>query len=441
MRFSLRYQLLVPLTLLLAGLMGVCTWTALDSAKLARRRIAEQIDGVAQTMSEANFPLTEHILEMMQGLSGADYLVIEADGRRIATFSGEPDHLPQPGATKDPLGDRVHVGGRTFFCRGVLLKRQIPVSTLYILYPESLLDEAIRDAVRPSLVLGASAGLAALIFTVIVGQRLVRRTRELERRTRQIAAGDFSPMPLPEPNDELRDLAKAVNEMAQKLAQYQDAVTRSEQVRLLGQVSGGLAHQLRNAVTGAKLAVQLHAQSCTGGDGEALAVAERQLSRMAADLQRFFDVGRAGRTREPCSLRDLIDDAVALLGPQCRHANIELKWTSPDDDVQVSGDSGQLGHVILNVLSNAVEAVGANGAVEVRLHRDKTAVIEVIDTGHGPPAELAARIFDPFVTGKPEGVGLGLAVAKQVIEAHCGTIQWRRDGEKTCFRLELPTQE
>ena len=73
--------------------------------------------------------------------------------------------------------------------------------------------------------------------------------------------------------DELRDLARSVNEMAARLAQFQEAVGRTERMRLLGQVSGGLAHQLRNAVTGAKLAVQLHAQSCADGDAEALEVA------------------------------------------------------------------------------------------------------------------------------------------------------------------------
>ena len=60
------------------------------------------------------------------------------------------------------------------------------------------------------------------------------------------------------------------------------------------------------------------------------------------------------------------------------------------------------------------------------------------DSGPGPAPEVAARLFEPFVTGKPEGVGLGLAVARQVAEAHGGTIGWRRDGNLTCFAIELP---
>jgi nitrogen-specific signal transduction histidine kinase len=68
-------------------------------------------------------------------------------------------------------------------------------------------------------------------------------------------------------------------------------------------------------------------------------------------------------------------------------------------------------------------------------------VLLVEDSGPGPPAEVADRLFEPFVTSKPEGVGLGLAVARQVAEAHGGTIGWRREGDRTCFRIELPLEQ
>ena len=230
--------------------------------------------------------------------------------------------------------------------------------------------------------------------------------------------------------------------MAAKLAQLQDAVARSERGRLLGQVSGGLAHQMRNAVTGAKLAVQLHAQSCTGGDAEALEVADAQLSRMAADLQRFFDLGRDGAKRLPCSLAELVDETVALLGPQCRHAHTGLNWQPPARELVVIGDRGQLGHLVLNLVANAVEAAGPGGTVEVRLvERGAKCILEVSDSGPGPPSGIAARLFEPFVTGKPEGIGLGLAVARQVAAAHGGSIDWSRQDSRTVFRVEFPVEK
>ena len=65
-------------------------------------------------------------------------------------------------------------------------------------------------------------------------------------------------------------------------------------------------------------------------------------------------------------------------------------------------------------------------------------VVDITDSGAGPPPEVARRLFEPFVTGKPEGVGLGLAVARQVAEAHGGSISWSRSPAGTCFHIELP---
>jgi signal transduction histidine kinase len=356
--------------------------------------------------------------------------------------------LPPPATDGDDwqhlsLDQRVTVAGQTYLCNGVRLQRHPHEgSTLYIFYPESLWRDALWGAVLPSLVLGAFAGVAALVLTVALGRRLSRRIKELGRRTRLIAAGDFSPMPLPGGDDELRELGRSVNEMAQRLAQYEETVKRTERLRLLGQVSGGLAHQLRNGVAGARLAVQVHAREVNGhADTEALNVALRQLALVEMHLKRFLGLGRTtDMRREPCPLAAVLGETAALLRPQCRHAHIDLRCELPADAGQtVLGDATQLGHLFLNVLTNAIEAAGAGGTVEVRLSaRDGRAVVEILDSGPGPSAEVAARLFEPFVTGKPEGVGLGLAVARQVAEAHGGGITWRRADGRTCFEIVLP---
>jgi signal transduction histidine kinase len=253
---------------------------------------------------------------------------------------------------------------------------------------------------------------------------------------------------LPRRDDEIRDLARSVNEMAGQLSQLQKTVLQTERLRLLGQVSGGLAHQMRNGLTGARLAVQLYLREMNdSNDPSALEVALRQLTLLEAHVKRFLDLGRADTScREPCDLTVLVGEAVELVLPRCRHANIELSWSPPAlarSATQLAADPGQLAGVLFNLLGNAIEAIGEGGRVEVRLGRSEQGDrlwLEVSDTGPGPPPEIADRLFDPFVTGKPEGVGLGLAMARQVIQAHGGQITWsRRDGH-TCFRCELPAR-
>jgi len=464
MRWSIRYQLLLPLFILLLGVVGISTWTALTAAGRARQDIENDVRNIGHMLS--GFPglrLNRTVLDHMKRLTGAEFHLVDARELVPSDSTHAPSTLPAgtlPESALPPadvvvddwqklrLGPPVDVAGQRYLGSGVQLRSG---GTLYIFYPERLWREALWAAVEPSLVLGLVGGAVSLLVAVAVSQRLGRRIQALERRTRQIAAGDFSPMPLPRRNDELRDLSQSVNDMAQQLAQLQETVRQTERLRLLGQVSGGLAHQLRNGVTGARLAVQLHARSCDGhADAESLDVALRQLDLVEANLKRFLDMGRTDELRrEPCSVAAVITDAVALLRPQCRHAHIDLRWQPPEPAPVIDGDVGQLQHLFLNVLGNAVEAAGPNGSVEVRMAKadggaaangknGKCCVIEVFDSGSGPPPAIAERLFQPFVTGKREGVGLGLAVARQVAEAHGGRIDWRRDNNRTCFRIELP---
>ena len=443
MRLGIRYRLLVPLGLLLAGVVGASLWSARVAARGAEERIATQMRDVSETIGSPNFPLNAPVLGWLKSLSQADYLLVERTGSRIATFPGPDVPIPPEetfvGASEPGLGPPVQVGGVNYRCQRLVLRppHQNAGGVLYIFYPESRLEEAIADAERPSL-LGLGFGLLAVVLTFGIGQRLVGRIRALERRTRLIAGGDFSPAPLPRADDELRDLTASVNEMAARLDRLQQAVERTERVRLSGQLAAGLAHQLRNGITGAKLALQVHMDDHPD-DAEALTVALRQLSVMEANLRRFIDLGRPGPgKRQPCSVTEIIGDLVDGFGPRCKHAGIELVWT-PAVEVTADGDPGQLADLFGNLIGNAIEAVGPTGTVTVTLSAvEATAVVEIADTGPGPPPEVEARLFEPFVTGKPEGIGLGLAVAKHAAEAHGGRLGWRRDAGRTVFRVALP---
>ncbi|WP_439621557.1 ATP-binding protein [Gemmata sp.] len=455
MRLSLRYRLLVPLTLLLLGDAAATAWAAAAAARGAERRLAAQQWAVARTLTEerSTFRMTERVLQQMKGLSGAEFLYVRAGEPSQSTFP-EPQPPPpadvptavQPRADEEhTLGPPVEVANTQYRCLRLPLRPPHPNAggDLYIFYPESLRQTAVSDAVRPLVVLGGLGGLAAFGLAVAFGSRLVGKVRDLDARTRLIAAGDFRPMPLPRSDDELRDLCASVNDMARRLAAFQEELQRDERLRVLGQFSGGLAHQLRNAAAGAKLAIELFLAENPAADPEPLRVALRQLARIEANLRQFLVLGKPPEHgRQPCDLGALLDQAVSLLRPQCQHAGTALAWSPPTEPRVVTGDPAQLSHLFGNVIGNAVEAAGPGGAVTVQLREGAggaPVVVEVIDSGPGPPPGIADRLFEPFVTGRDQGIGLGLAVAKRAAEAHGGRLAWgHRDGT-TVFRIELPT--
>ena len=127
-----------------------------------------------------------------------------------------------------------------------------------------------------------------------------------------------------------------------------------------------------------------------------------------------------------------------LVGPACRHRRVELRVDAADTAVNLPADEEQLRHLLLNLVLNAVEAVPPGGQVRIvsRLSAGEV-VIAIHDTGPGPPAAVADRLFEPFSTGKPEGIGLGLTVARQIAEAHGGSLRFSHDGD-TCFTVTLP---
>jgi signal transduction histidine kinase len=118
---------------------------------------------------------------------------------------------------------------------------------------------------------------------------------------------------------------------------------------------------------------------------------------------------------------------------------VRLTVNCANAPVLVLADLESLRAAILNLATNAIEAAGSGGQVTMTIARAATAaIVEIADTGRGPPVSVADSLFDPFITTKPEGVGLGLALARQVALDHKGSISWRREGGRTVFRLELP---
>ena len=280
-------------------------------------------------------------------------------------------------------------------------------------------------------------------ISVWLAARIGQRVGTVQELLAAIADGQFPESPTadePEPRDELDDLVVSAGRRANQLQELQQTIRDTERVRLLAQLAGGLAHQLRNAVTGARMAVQLHRRGCDQSEDASLDVALRQIELTEQHIRGLLSLSRHEQSpTEPGDVSDIVNEIRQLIDPQCRHTHVELTVAvSTVQGVAVSNAEALRGS-LLNLALNAIEAAGADGRVEIvadNTHHDVT--IEVRDTGDGPPQQVRATLFDPFVTSKPEGVGLGLALARKAVEGLDGNLMWERQDDVTVFRITLP---
>ncbi|MFZ5830466.1 MAG: sensor histidine kinase [Planctomycetota bacterium] len=459
MRWPIRLQMLLPVLLVVVVAIAlVSAASAYFGNRQVRGQQEENLRRVIVTLPDAHFPLTERVLQQMRGLSGAEFVLLSASGELdaatiplSATDLNALQQVPtRPAAELLSASPAIELSSVKYLSRRVPMARR-PYSgepgSLTVLYREDHWRGSARQAAYPAMIAGAISAAAAVLVTSVLAQRFVRPLQRLGDQTALIAAGGFLPVAVPQRNDEIRDLALCINSMTEKLSRYESEVRRSERLATLGQLGAGMAHQLRNGATGARMDIELHQRECTvnGNDGPPLHVALRELRLMESYLQRFLDMGRSRPMHhEKIALTDVVQEAFELVGPACAHHKVDLSFEKPREPLVVCGEVSSLRELTVNLLLNALEAAGRNASagpkVVMALARcgSDRALLQVQDSGSGPSPEVATRIFEPFVSEKPDGTGLGLFVAQQVVEAHRGSITWRRNQGMTCFEVNLP---
>jgi signal transduction histidine kinase len=149
----------------------------------------------------------------------------------------------------------------------------------------------------------------------------------------------------------------------------------------------------------------------------------------------LFHAGEPRYVREEFDLREAIDETIRALAPMARHLGVELVRGAGETPVPANADRAKVRQAIMNLVLNALQASGENGRVEVRA--EPPAAVVVTDRGPGVAPEVEARLFEPFVTGREGGTGLGLAVTRAIARAHGGDVTYTRREERTIFRLLL----
>jgi len=214
---------------------------------------------------------------------------------------------------------------------------------------------------------------------------------------------------------------------------------------VVAQLATGVAHELRNPLTSIKLLVQNGREEIAlrGVPDDDLDVIEHEILRMERSLQAFLEFSRPSQMAHgPVDLAALVDQVFLLVeGRAFEQSVVCVKTSAGGEPLSLDGDRDRIQQLLLNLVLNALDAMPEGGTLEVNLSptNDGHLELRVLDSGPGILPKILPRLFEPFVTSKETGVGIGLLISQRIAREHGGTLSGhnRSDGG-ACFVFRVP---
>ncbi|MCA9065246.1 MAG: HAMP domain-containing histidine kinase, partial [Planctomycetaceae bacterium] len=488
MRWPIRNQILLPFVLLLTITVcltaGVSAWYA---ARHSRQQRMDHLVTIVRSLTDSSFPVTQDIAERIAGLTDGEVIAVDdqqavyastvqTDEKlttqlrqlsvsQVQSNRGNQENAVLETGMRNTAGsgtdERESSSFQTVFWNSsvyrvaVIPRRSLPrPGKLYVLIPEQQLDEVWRQALLMPIGIGAITLVVALAISVFLSRHIAGRIDRVRRLFGAMESGSFQTVDVSGRNDEVRDLLVSANHLSAQLQKLQREIQTTERLNLLSQLSGGLAHQLRNSIAGARLAVQLHQKNC-GQDGDGMletAVAQLRLTeeqvRAVLSLRKSEPLSET-RDQPPAkriAVMLLLQEVADLVRPHCEHRRTRLTVSGDPEICLSSGNVDAFRGALLNLIMNAVEAAGVHGLVEACVHRTAgvepaSVVIEIRDSGPGFSSAVADHVAEAFVTTRPDGIGLGLTIARQAVTQAGGQLTFDRRDEMTIVQVTLPLAE
>ncbi|HLB38452.1 MAG TPA: ATP-binding protein [Gemmatimonadales bacterium] len=303
----------------------------------------------------------------------------------------------------------------------------------------------------------AGAGLLAVLILLTgipAAATVITPLRALATAARQFGEGG-RPQPLPgSGSDEVGVLVQSFNRMAADLGRSRGEIERlhtqdlerAQQLATVGEMATGIAHEIRNPLTGVLGAVELALRRLPEGDSARPLLHEAQtqlkrIERTTTQLLRYARPPELRAVRVDANL--LVDRAVRVVEPQATSRQVRLRGQPAPEPVPVDVDPELMVQVLVNLLLNGIDATPGGGALEAWTSRQATEVrLGVRDTGPGVAPELRAEVFRPFFTTKHQGTGLGLPISQQIVRRHGGSLLLEETpGGGATFIVVLPLAE
>lgn len=317
------------------------------------------------------------------------------------------------------------------------------------------------------LITGAAIALLVIVFSVFMTRRLTHPLVSLTATAEQVKGGDYSQrVKTPQTKDEIGTLAQTFNDMADKIETDMTELRRQDQLRR--DMIANIAHDLVTPLTAIQGFSEAIADEVIADPQARYETAQligrevQRLRRLVSDMQNMtaLETGRMQFDRAPLNVRALVDEVLAVIGPECEQAGITLRNEIPAHLPPALADSDRITQVLLNLLDNARHYTPAGGAIsvgaklEADAHSTKWLEISVQDNGSGIAAADLPFIFDRFFRidrsrtgsraahGIHGGSGLGLAIVKAIVTGHGGSVRAESEpGKGTRISFTLPVAE
>ncbi len=246
---------------------------------------------------------------------------------------------------------------------------------------------------------------------------------------------------------ELRRRTAKTRRLATRYVELRRRARVTERLAELGTLTGGLAHEIKNPLSTVQLNLQLLAEDVSPDNpaysriANRLKTVQKETSRLRDILEDFLRfAGKIELDPKPADLKLLLEELVDFFTPQAAVQKARLRLKTPDGPLIAPIDAKLIQQAILNLLINALQAMPDGGELILGLaQRDGSAIIDVIDTGKGIPPEAIEKIFQAYYTSKKGGTGLGLAMARRIVQEHGGMLTVTSAvGKGSDFTIRLP---
>jgi signal transduction histidine kinase len=285
------------------------------------------------------------------------------------------------------------------------------------------------------------SGLLGLGGIVSIGIRMRQGVAALNSGLARLES-DFN-YRLPSIEGDFGKVAQAINRMAAVRGSLEATLRRQDRLAALGRVVAGVAHEIRNPLNALSLTLELLERRVRKGfaTGDEAREAIQEVNRLERILNRLLAFGRPDmENRHVQNLGPLLERALRVVDDQSRrkHVSVALAGTG-SEPLQADVDALAIEQVLINLLLNAIDASPEGGAVDLRVAGEAGGVrIEIQDQGPAIPEAIRDHLFDPYFTTKENGTGLGLAVTREIVVHHGGTIDFESGDSGTTFVLKLP---